>query len=124
MGDMAVARLEMMGYLVSEQDRGLLDFVVRRVEQGICSRCNTLVIPCGLVSVAVERICGGFLFEKKSRGDLDGIDMEEVVKQVSVGDTTVVFDTTLSSAAAFDSWVMGMMQWGEGELVCYRKIKW
>ena len=120
--DLIIKRLASLGYVVTELDTCLLEFCTAKIENHIKNACNISSIPDGLWQVVVERICGEFLFVKKASGM--GFDFEAVVKTVSAGDTTVTFDVGQSAEAHFDNLLHTMMCTGEGDLACYRKIKW
>ena len=70
----------------------MVGFTIQKVENHINNSCNTASMPDGLYEVAVERVCGEYLFAKKQSGQLEGFDLDAAVKQVATGDTSVSFD--------------------------------
>ena len=124
MRELFINRLETLGYVVSQVDFQLLDFVTKKVEKDIGNQCNTSTVPEGLAYVAVERMCGEFLFTKHQCGTLTGFDFERAVKTVTMGDTSVTFADGHTPEARFEEMVDRFLVTGEEEISCYRKIKW
>jgi len=119
-------RLSTFGYTVTEDDEWLIAFCIQKVQVHICNSCNTLTVPDGLFYVAVDRVCGEILFSKKQTGQLslDSLDLDGAITQIHEGDTTVQFASGLSDDEKFTLLVNYLMTEGEGDLVCYRKLKW
>ena len=71
-------------------------------------------------------MCGEFLFTQKQTGklNLDELDLTGAIKSISEGDTTVQFVESESDEMKINALVKFLIGQGEGELVCYRKIKW
>lgn len=122
-------RLETLGYTVNMvTDSWLIAFNIQKVESHIKNRCNTSSIPDGLLEVAIERVCGEFLFTKKQTGQLDGtFNLEVAVKQIQTGDTNVTFaigEGSQTPEQRLNNLIAYLMAKGEGDFVCYRKVKW
>ncbi len=125
MDELIVQRLASLGYTVTDADTWVIGFCKDKVENHIKNTCNITSIPEGLVEIAVDRVCGEFLFGKKQSGQLDGtFDFEAAVKSVQTGDTNVSFDVAQSPENRFNTLLNYLQSRGEGDLVCYRKIKW
>lgn len=120
-------RLETLGYTLKETDNWMISFAVQKVEQTIKNECNVTLIPDGLYKVAVDMICGEFLFTLKNSGKLEGFNLEAALKTVQAGDTTVTYATgqgSLTPEQRLDALLSYLMTYGRGEFACYRKIKW
>lgn len=119
-------RLVSFGYILKEDDDWAIGFVMQKVENHIKNSCNTTSIPDGLFHVAVDNTCGEFLFAKKSTGKLDmtDLDLEGAVKQISEGDVTITFANGVSDENKINQFINYLMTKGEGDLVCFRKLKW
>lgn len=119
-------RLHSFKYTLKESDSWIICFAMQKVENHIKNSCNTTSIPDGLFHVAVDNVCGEFLFTKKSTGDLDisDLDLEGAVKQISEGDVTITFADGASDEDRFDQFINHLMTMEEGDLVCFRKLKW
>lgn len=119
-------RLVSLGYKVEENDDWFISYVIKAVENHIKNSCNVTIIPDGLFNIAVDRVCGEFLFAKKQSGQLtiDGLDLDGAIASISEGDTRVSFVAGASDDDRFNQLVNYLMTKGEGDFVCYRKLKW
>lgn len=121
-------RLANLGYTVQENDPWAISFAIQKVENTIKNACNTTLVPDGLRNTSIDMICGEFLFALKQAGKLDEVfNLETAVKSVKAGDTDVSFaigDGTQTPEQRLNSLISYLMTKGEGEFVCYRKIKW
>jgi hypothetical protein len=119
-------RLVSFGYELKEDDAWVLCFTMQKVENHILNSCNITFVPDGLFHSAVDMVCGEFLFGKNQTGQLDiaTLDLTGAVKQISEGDTTVTFGDGVSDQDKFNSIVNYLMTKGEGDFVCFRKLKW
>ncbi len=122
----AVKLLEGFGYSMKDGDAGLLQFCEDRVREHIKNDCNVSEIPEGLTNAAVQRTVGEFLgaklaFDAKA---LIGVDAERVVKSVSVGDTSTSFEVGGTPEERLKAAIGLLKKAGEGEMACYRKIRW
>ncbi len=118
-------RLKSLGYEVKEGDAWMLGFCTEKVENHIKNVCNITTIPDELINVEIDRICGEFLFNMKQVGKLDEtFNLETAVKSIQTGDTNVSFDLGGSPENRMDSLIGYLMTRGDGEFVCYRKVKW
>lgn len=120
-------RLDFLGYTVKETDTWMIGFSVQKVENTIKNECNVTSVPDGLYSIATDMICGEFLFAKKQSGQLDGFNLEQALKSVQAGDTTVTFETdkgSMTPEQRLNNLIDYLMNSGRGEFISYRKIKW
>jgi len=116
-------RLQSLGYTSTDTDDWMMGFCKEKVENHIKNSCNVTEVPEGLQSVAVDMVCGEFLFGKKQSGQSVGIDFEAVVKSIAEGDTTVTFDTSTSLEAKYDALIV-YLRHSEVDFATYRRIKW
>lgn len=116
-------RLESIGYVATESDAWMLSFSIQKVENDIKAECNTASIPDGLYFIAIDMICGEFLYSKKQSGNLAGFEVEQAIKAVQIGDTNVQFGTS-DSSSHFDMLITFLRMNGRGEFASYRKIRW
>lgn len=123
-------RLVSFGYKPSEADSWMITFCMQKVENHIKNSCNISEIPDGLIEIEIDRICGEFLFSKKQSGQLNadnGFDVDMAIKQVQAGDTNVTFAVGEGSETLetkLNTLISYLMNFGEGDFVCYRQIKW
>ncbi len=119
-------RLESFGYVITEADSWILDFIIQKVESHIKNQCNTVTVPVGLHQVAVDMAVGEFLLGKKSIGQLTGFDLETAVKSIQEGDTNITFaigEGSKTPEARLDALISFLMH-PEDNYASYRCIKW
>lgn len=118
-------RLVSFGYTLKEDDSWLICFAMQKVENHIKNSCNTTEVSDGLFNVAVDMVCGEFLFTKKQTGQLEiaDLDFDGAFTSIKEGDTQVNFGGS-SDEEKFDQMVNYLLHHGEGDFVCYRKIRW
>lgn len=124
-----IQRLEGLGYIVNvTNDSWMIAFAIQKVENQIKNACNLDRIPDGLKYRAVDMVCGEFLFAMKQTGKLDEtFNLEVAVKSVQAGDTNVTLaigDGSQSPEQRLDALISYLMERGEGDFVCYQKLKW
>jgi hypothetical protein len=121
-----INKLSVFGYTVKTTDEFLIAFSIQKVITHILNSCNTLTVPEGLFFVAVDRVCGEFLFSMNSSGklELEGLDLDGAISQIKEGDTTVQFESGSSDGDKFSALVTFLKTEGAGDEVCFRKLKW
>lgn len=121
-----IKTLKSVGYEVVDTDLFLLDQSIEKVKSYIKNKTNQNKVPEGLKYIWVDRSTGEFLYFKKSLNQLElkGLDFDRVAKEISEGDTKVVFEDTKSEGDKFEVFTMYLMTRGEEELLRYRRIVW
>ncbi len=123
-------RLNCFGYkYVKENDNWCLSFTIDKEINHIKNVCNIKEIPKELEETLIDRIVGNFLFNKKQANQLnaDNFDLDMAVKALQMGDASITFATGEGSNTDEDklnSLINYLMNYGEGDLVCYRKLRW
>lgn len=119
-------RLVSFGYNLEEDDGWVICFAIQKVENHIKNSCNTTSVPDGLFNVAVDMVCGEFLFAKKQTGKLEltDLDLNGAITSIKEGDIQVNFGNGTSDEEKFNSFLNYLLHNGEGDFVCYRKMKW
>lgn len=119
-------RLVSFGYRLKVDDGWVICFSIQSVEQHIKNSCNTISIPHGLTNAAIDMVCGEFLFTKKQTGklELSDLDLNSAIAQIQEGDTTVHFANGTSDESKFDSLLNYLLHSKDGELICFRKLRW
>lgn len=119
-------RLVSFGYKLKINDTWTICFAVQKVEHHITNSCNTIKVPDELFYTAVDMVCGEFLFDKKQTGKLEltDLDLNGAITQIHEGDVTVQFASGSSDEDKFNSFLNYLLHNGEGDFVCYRKLKW
>lgn len=124
--EMVLNRLDSLGYTVKEADAWMIGFAMQKVENTIKNECNISEIPDGLIHKAADMACGEFLFAKKQTGQLEigDLDLTGAISSIKEGDTQINFDAGSSDESRFNQLVNYLMNQGEGDLICFRKIRW
>ena len=124
--DDVIKTLKSVGYEVVDADLFLLEQSIEKVKSYIKNKTNQNKVPEGLKYIWIERSTGEFLYFKKSLNQLElkGLDFDRVAKEISEGDTKVVFEDTKSVGDKFEVFTTCLMTRGEDELLRYRRIVW
>lgn len=124
--EMVLNRLVSFNVQLKEDDSWMIAFAIQKVENHIKNSCNITEIPIGLYELATDKVCGEFLLTKLQTGQLNiaELDFSGIVKSIQEGDTTVQFDSGASDTDKIQLLINGLINGSEGDLVCYRKLKW
>ena len=119
-------RLVSFGYNLEEDDAWVICFAMQKVENHINNSCNTTSVPVELFNIAVDMVCGEFLLAKKQTGKLtfEHLDLDGAITSIKEGDIQVNFGSGTSDEEKFNSFLNYLLHNGEGDFVCYRKLKW
>ena len=121
-----VKTLKSVGYEVVDADLFLLEQSIEKVKSYIKNKTNQNKVPEGLKYIWIDRSTGKFLNFKKSLNqlNLNGLDFDRMAKEISEGDTKVVYEDTKSVGDKFEVFTTYLMTRGEDELWRYRRIVW
>ncbi|WP_036099660.1 hypothetical protein [Leptotrichia sp. oral taxon 215] len=121
-----IKTLKSVGYEVIDADLFLLEQSIEKVKSYIKNKTNQNKVPEGLKHIWIDRSTGEFLYFKKSLNQLElkGLDFDRVAKEISEGDTKVVYEDTKSTGDKFEVYITYLMTRGEDELLRYRRIVW
>lgn len=122
--DMVCQRLGTLGHTVAEGDKWLIDFITDKTFDHIRTVCNITEIPAELKHVVCDMVAGEFLKQLFDAGKLTDVQIEQTLASVSMGDTSMSFANGGADATtAFRALLDGMIN-KDGELVCFRRLKW
>nr|DAS63704.1 MAG TPA: head to tail adaptor [Caudoviricetes sp.] len=121
-----IKTLKSVGYEVVDADLFLLEKSIEKVKSYIKNKTNQNKVPEGLKYIWIDRSTGEFLYFKKSLNQLElkGLDFDRMAKEISEGDTKVVYEDTKSTGEKFEVYMTYLMTRGEDELLRYRRIVW
>lgn len=124
--EVMVNRLVSLGYTPTDEDTWMIAFCVQKTVNHVLNQINHSTIPEGLVETVVDMICGEFLNSKFLSGQLDltSLDLDGMVQSVSQGDTSVSFNAEGSDEAKLKGLLSWLIHGKEGDLICYRKMRW
>lgn len=119
-------RLVSFGYNSKEGDAWVICFSMQKIENHIKNYCNIDSVPDGLFNIAVDMVCGDFLFTQKNTGNLEltDLDLDGAISSIKEGDTQVNFGSGSSDEDKLIDLINYLLNNGSGELLCYRKIRW
>ena len=119
-----VQRLETLGYTVTSSDEYLLKYLTMKVENDILGNINATSVPVELYEKFMDAVCGELLDTVRSICTLTDANLEGVVKQITMGDTSVTYDDKLSAEALYEGLVNSLKTIPNEVLSRYRKLKW
>jgi hypothetical protein len=121
-----IKTLKSVGYEVVDADLFLLEQSIEKVKSYIKNKTNQNKVPEGLKYIWIDRSTGGFLNFKKSLNqlELNGLNFGRMAKEISEGDTKVVYEDTKTTGDKFEVYMTYLMTRGEDELLRYRRIVW
>lgn len=121
--DEVLKKLEIIGIDIASSEVSDIVIGITRVDEQIKNKLNLDHIPYNVHSIVTDRVCGEVLYIKYLKNELpENLEVDEAIKQLSIGDTTVSYDTNSQNKVMA---LIGFLKTsGEGELCCYRKIKW
>ena len=121
-----IKTLKSVGYEVVDADLFLLDQSIEKVKSYIKNKTNQNKVPEGLKYIWIDRSTGEFLNFKKSLNqlNLNGLNFGRMAKEISEGDTKVVYEDTKTTGDKFEVFMTYLMTRGEDELLRYRRIVW
>ncbi len=116
-------KLEIFGVEVFESDFYMVAFAIKSVELGVKNFCNIDTLSPKLYEAVTDRVCGEVLYTKNINNELpENLKVEEVVKSLSIGDTTVSYGSGTGNEVL--QLIEALRSAGEGDLLCCRKISW
>jgi hypothetical protein len=71
-------------------------------------------------------VCGEFLLAQKQTGklELNDLDLDGAITSIKEGDVQINFGDGTSDDEKFNSFLNYLLHNGDGDFVCYRKLKW
>ena len=121
-----IKTLKSVGYEVVDADLFLLEQSIEKVRSYIKNKTNQNKVPEELKYIWIDRSTGEFLNFKKSLNqlNLNGLNFGRMAKEISEGDTKVVYEDTKTTGDKFEVYMTYLMTRGEDELLRYRRIVW
>lgn len=124
-----VARLAMLGYTVTDDDKTGLEYTIHKCEAELLANINHRKLPPPLFYTLVDMVAGQYLYDKKAAGGLgEGFDFEAPAKSITEGDISVTFagasDGASNAESRFDAMLAKLMHPAEGTLAAFRRLRW
>lgn len=124
-----VARLAMLGYTVTDDDKTGLEYTIHKCEAELLANINHRKLPPPLFYTLVDMVAGQYLYDKKAAGGLgEGFDFEAPAKSITEGDISVTFagasDGASNAESRFDAMLAQLMHPAESTLAAFRRLRW
>ncbi len=124
-----VARLAMLGYTVTDDDKTGLEYTIHKCEAELLANINHRKLPPPLFYTLVDMVAGQYLYDKKAAGGLgEGFDFEAPAKSITEGDISVTFagasDGASNAESRFDAMLAKLMHPAESALAAFRRLRW
>lgn len=124
-----VARLAMLGYTVTDDDKTGLEYTTHKCEAELLANINHRKLPPPLFYTLVDMVAGQYLYDKKAAGGLgEGFDFEAPAKSITEGDISVTFagasDGASNAESRFDAMLAKLMHPAESTLAAFRRLRW
>ena len=118
--------LKSLDYEIVDTDLFLLDNAIQTVKYYICNKTNQKKVPEGLKYVWINRSVAEFLNFKLKLNQLNilGLNFNRIAKEISEGKTKVVFDDTKSTGDKFEVYLTNLLNYGEEEILRFRRLVW
>lgn len=121
-----INKIESVGYSVTDTDSFILEESIEKVRFYIKNKTNQSEVPLGLKYVWIDRSIAEFLIFKLKIGTLqiDTLKFDRIAKEISEGDTKVVYNETETTGGKFESYLTNLRTTGEDEIIKFRRFVW
>ena len=111
---------------IEEPDKFILENSIEKIKLYIINKTNQKQVPENLKYVLIERVIGEYLVFMLRIGklEIDALDFGCIAKEISEGDTKVVYDNTKTSGDKFEVYMMHLQTFNEDEIKRYRRLVW
>ncbi len=126
MREKALLLLNALGVENAENDPLFL-FIAQSVTEWILNEIHHSALPETLVAYAAQRVVGRYLQLLKNNGKLTDFDFDAAVKQITEGDTTIVYaigEGSQTPEQRFDAMVGALCQEDKSQLYAHRRVAW
>lgn len=104
-----------------DTDTPILEYLITAETRRVLNIINCETLPTELEHVIVHRVVGAYL--QTNIVALVGVENLDVPTQIKMGDTQVSFSGK-SAADRLKEMAQLFVNYGEGELTCFRQLKW
>lgn len=125
--DDVLSRLQSFGYSPCESDVFTIGFSILKTITSTKNSCALIFIPPELHFSIVDCSCAEILLALKiSNKLLSSISLDDNVKSISIGDTSISFDNSSTSSFlnSFDALIDKLFSRGECDVLCFRRLHW
>lgn len=118
------ARLALLGYTVTEDDRGGVEFSIARATERLKATLNLAEIPDGLFYTHIDVAAGLYLQDKRAAasGESTGGGTTAPIKSIAEGDVKIEYAT--ESASNSEALIARLVTIPPDILAKYRRLAW
>ena len=117
------ARLALLGYTVTEDDRGGVEFSIARATERLKATLNLAEIPDGLFYTHIDVAAGLYLQDKRAAsGESTGGGITAPIKSIAEGDVKIEYAT--ESASNSEALIARLVTRPPDILAKYRRLAW
>jgi len=117
-------RLGELGLCPPAEDEALLKTLMEGAERWMLAETGQVELPEALGDAVVDRAAGEYLFFRKSVGRLAEFEQEQVVRQMSQGDTSITYAVEFGQLSPLDGLIAKLMTPPEALLRQWRRLRW
>ena len=118
------ARLGDLGLVPPAEDEALLATLLAGAGRWVLAETGQAELPEALESAVVDRAAGEYLLLRRSAGRLAEFEQEEVVRQISQGDTSITYAVEFGQVSPLDALIARLMTPPETLLREWRRFRW
>lgn len=125
--EMVYRRLDTLGYNVVPEDEVSVKYLIDKISNKIKLNTNYIEFPDELLQMAIDMICGEFLYGKYAIGQLTGFDFSSTVKRITEGDTTVEYaygSGNKTPEERFVAYIDKLRRYDKDMLAAVRRLRW
>ena len=117
-------RLGELGLSPPAEDKTLLLTLLDGARRWVLAETGQEGLPEALEETVVDMAAGEYLFFRKSAGRLTEFDQEQVVRQMSQGDTSVTYAVEFGQVSPLDGLIAKLKTPPEALLRQWRRFRW
>ena len=118
------ARLGELGLSPPAEDKALLVTLLAGACRWMLAETGQEEVPAALEGAVVDMAAGEYLFFRKSAGRLSEFDQEQVVRQMSQGDTSVTYAVEFGQVSPVDALIERLRTPPEALMRQWRRFRW
>ena len=117
-------RLGELGLVPSAEDEALLKTLLVGAKRWILAETGQNGLPEALKAVVVDMAAGEYLSVRQSTGRLSEFDREQVVRQMSQGDTSITYAVEFGKLSPVEALIARLVTPPEALLAQWRRMRW
>ena len=118
------ARLGEMGLTPPVEDEALLETLLAGAKRWLLAETGQEKLPAELKPAAVDMAAGEYLVFLQTAGRLEGFDVEQAVRQLSQGDTSITYAVEFGQLSPVDALIERLVNPPEALLTQWRRLRW